>query len=151
MLYSINKRSFACLQTLLLPFYLQKVDADISLRKGGKQIVCCRGQVAHFATLDTTGTSSYATTPRRVSQDLCLTYILERSGGQGMTDRRSFNRRSRSAIAISSKDCRTIAIAKFNDRDRKNTIAIFLAFFCNQPFAGQIFHKCQSLKNEKKF
>ena len=55
---------------------------------------------------------------------------------------------SRSAIAIWSKDRRTIAIAKFNDRDRKNVIAIFLAFFQHQPFAGQIFQKCQSLKNE---
>ena len=42
------------------------------------------------------------------------------------------------------RDRRTIAIAKFNDRDRKNAIAIFLAFFSNQPFAGQVFKKCQA-------
>ena len=32
-----------------------------------------------------------------------------------------------------------------DDRDRKNAIVIFLAFFSNQSFAGQIFQKCQSL------
>ena len=67
---------------------------------------------------------------------------------QGMNDRRSFDRRSRSLIAIWSIDRRTIAIAKFNDRERKHAISILLAFFSNQPFAGQIFQKCKSLKNE---
>ena len=47
---------------------------------------------------------------------------------QGMSDRRSIADRDLFfAIVIWSKDRRTIAIAKFNDRDRKNSI--FLAIF----------------------
>ena len=49
----------------------------------------------------------------------------------------SLQMRLQSAIAIWSKD-----------PNHKNTITIFLAFFSNQPFAGQIFQKCQTLRNE---
>ena len=60
---------------------------------------------------------------------------------QGMSDRRSFDRRSRSRsfFHVLDRDRRSpfgqkIAIAKFNDRDRKNAISILLAFFQQSTF-----------------
>ena len=54
--------------------------------------------------------------------------------------------RTRSAIAKRSQDNRDHEIqwSRSQKRDRN----LFSFFFSNQPFAGQIFHKCQSLKNE---
>ena len=54
-----------------------------------------------------------------------------------------------SAIAIWSKDRRTIAIAKFNDRDRKNAIAIFLASFQQSTFCRSNISKMPELKEWK--
>ena len=57
--------------------------------------------------------------------------------------------RSRSAIAISSKDRRTIAIAKLNDRDIKNVIAIYLAFFQQSTFCRSNISQMPELKEWK--
>ena len=60
---------------------------------------------------------------------------------QGMSDRRS-----RFVITIWSKYHRTIAIVRLNDRDCKNAIEIFFAFFQQSTFCRSNISKMPDLK-----
>ena len=100
--------------------------------------------LAHFCTTLTREHIFGSIIPQRLGLD-------EHPNFQGMTDWRSFDRRSRSRSFFRDRDRdRRSPFCKRSqdDRDRKNAIAIFLAFYQKSTFYSSNFSKVPGLKNE---